>query len=122
MDNSANQEQEFYYPSEAIRAAANVPEYEALYRYSIENPEGFWGERASELDWFKPWDKVLDNSNAPFFQWFTGGKVNIVANAIDRHLKTWRRNKLALIWEGEPGDVRTFSDQGQLEIAGRAQG
>jgi acetyl-CoA synthetase len=100
---------EFYFPPEAITANAHVQEYEALYRRSLDDPQGFWAERAGELEWFKPWDKVLDDSNAPFFKWFVGGKTNIVYNALDRHLKTWRKNKLALIWEGEPGDVRTFS-------------
>ena len=102
-------EGEVYFPPEEIVERANVPDYDTWYRYSIEDPEGFWAERASELEWFKKWDKVLDDSNAPFYKWFVGGKINIVHNAIDRHLKTWRRNKLALIWEGEPGDVRTFS-------------
>ena len=55
------------------------------------------------------WDKVLDDSNAPFYKWFVGGKTNIVYNCLDRHVATWRRNKLALIWEGENGEVRTFS-------------
>ncbi len=98
-----------YHPSEEIVAQANVPDYEAWYRRSLEAPADFWAERAGELEWFRQWDKVLDDSNAPFYKWFVGGKTNIVHNAIDRHLKTWRRNKLALIWEGEPGDVRTFS-------------
>lgn len=57
----------------------------------------------------KKWDKVLDPSDQPFYKWFIGGKINISHNAIDRHLKTWHRNKLALIWEGEPGDLRTYS-------------
>ena len=102
-------EGEVFYPAQAVVDQANVKEYDELYRYSIEDPEGFWGDRASELGWYKKWDKVLDDSNAPFYKWFVGGKTNIVHNAIDRHLKTWRRNKLALIWEGEKGDVRTFS-------------
>jgi len=102
-------EQEVYYPSPEVVEAAHVKEYEALYRRSLEDPEGFWGERAEELEWFQKWDKVLDDSNAPFYKWFVGGKTNIVHNAIDRHLKTHRKNKLALIWVGEPGDVRTFS-------------
>jgi acetyl-CoA synthetase len=102
-------EGEVYFPPENITANAHVKEYEALYRRSLDDPQGFWAERASELEWFKPWDKVLDDSNPPFFKWFVGGKTNIVHNALDRHLKTWRKNKLALIWEGEPGDVRTFS-------------
>ncbi len=98
-----------YYPSKQIFRKANVKEYDKLYEYSIAHPEDFWAEQARQLKWFKKWNKVLDDSNKPFFQWFVDGKFNIVANAIDRHLKTWRRNKLALIWEGEPGDVRTFS-------------
>ncbi len=104
-----SQNGEFYYPSQRITEAANVKEYEALYKRSLEDPEGFWGEQAAELEWYKKWDRVLDDSQAPFFKWFVGGTTNIVANAIDRHLKTWRKNKLALIWEGESGEVRTFS-------------
>src|SRR3989337_1699966 len=88
-------EGEVYYPGPDIVEAAHIQEYETLYQRSIDDPEGYWGERASELDWFKKWDKVLDDSNAPFFQWFVGGKTNIVHNALDRHLKTFRKNKLA---------------------------
>jgi len=99
----------FYYPSDEVTANAHIQEYENLYRLSIENPEQFWGERAGELEWYTHWDKVLDKSNAPFFKWFTGGRTNIVHNAIDRHLTTYRKNKLALIWEGEDGSRRTFS-------------
>ncbi|HLA99384.1 MAG TPA: acetate--CoA ligase [Anaerolineales bacterium] len=102
-------EGEVYYPSPDIVEAAHIQEYETLYQRSITDMEGYWGERASELEWFKKWDKVLDESNAPFFQWFVGGKTNIVHNALDRHLKTFRKNKLALIWEGEPGDTRSYS-------------
>ena len=100
---------ELYYPSKEVTAGVHVREYESLYKKSIEDPAGFWGERAEELEWFRKWDKVLDDSKAPFFKWFVGGKTNIVHNAIDRHLKTNRKNKLALIWVGEPGDERTFS-------------
>jgi acetyl-CoA synthetase len=102
-------EEEIYNPPPDIVKKANVKEYEDLYKYSLEDPAGFWGERAGELEWFKKWDKVLDDSDAPFYKWFVGGKTNIVYNALDRHLKTYRKNKLALIWEGEPGDTRTFS-------------
>jgi acetyl-CoA synthetase len=101
--------QQFYHPSQAIVEHANVKEYENLYKYSIENREKFWAEQAEQLYWFKKWDKVLDKSNPPFYKWFTGGKTNIVSNALDRHLLSAERNKLALIWEGEPGDLRTFS-------------
>ncbi|MBL8046713.1 MAG: hypothetical protein JNL09_09240, partial [Anaerolineales bacterium] len=96
-------EGEVYYPDASIVQNANVPDWDALAKYAHENLEGFWGQRAEELEWFKRWDKVLDDSNQPFYKWFTGGKVNIVHNAIDRHLKTARKNKLALIWESEDG-------------------
>ena len=108
-EDRTNNENGFYYPSPEITLSANVQEYEQLYRRSIEDPQGFWAERAAELEWSKPWEKVLDDSNPPFYKWFVGGKTNIVYNALDRHLKTYRKNKLALIWEGEPGDTRTFS-------------
>jgi acetyl-CoA synthetase len=107
--NQTQEESELYYPSPDIVVAANAPEYETLYQHSLDDPEGFWAERAGELEWYRQWDKVLDDSNAPFFKWFVGGKTNIVYNALDRHLNTYRKNKLALIWEGEPGDRRTFS-------------
>ncbi|HVU14319.1 MAG TPA: acetate--CoA ligase [Phototrophicaceae bacterium] len=100
---------EWYYPPEEIVNNANAPDYEALYSEAKKDPEAFWAKQAEKLDWYKKWDQVLDKSNAPFYKWFVGGKTNIVANALDRHIKTYRRNKLALIWEGEPGDRREFS-------------
>ena len=65
---------------------------------------------AEELHWFKKWDKVL-NWDPPHAEWFVGGKINISYNCLDRHLGTWRRNKAALIWEGEPGETRTYTYQ-----------
>ncbi len=108
-DKAITTDSDVFYPSEDIVKNANVKEYDSLYKHSVENREVFWAEQAESLDWFKKWDKVLDSANAPFYKWFTGGKINIIHNAIDRHLTTWRKNKLAIIWEGEPGDVRTFS-------------
>jgi acetyl-CoA synthetase len=102
-------EGEVHYPPEEIRKNANVQEYETTYQHSIDDMQAYWGEQAEELEWYVKWDKVLDDSNPPFFKWFVGGITNIVHNALDRHLKTYRKNKLALIWEGEPGDVRTYS-------------
>ena len=101
--------EEFYHPPAEVVASAHVQEYEGSFDQSLKDPAGFWAGRAEELEWFKKWDQVLDDSNAPFFKWFVGAQTNIVHNAIDRHLETYRRNKLALIWEGEPGDTRTFS-------------
>jgi acetyl-CoA synthetase len=102
-------ETEFYHPSEKTKNNANIKEYDDIYKYSVENREKFWAQRAEKLQWFKPYDTVLDSSNPPFYKWFTGGKINIVHNAVDRHLANWRRNKIAVIWEGEPGDTRIFS-------------
>lgn len=101
--------EEMYHPPKEIVSKAIVKDYDKLYERSVQEPEKFWAEEAKKLEWFKKWDKVFDYSEKPFFKWFVGGKTNIVHNAIDRHLKTWRRNKLAIIWEGEPGDVRTMS-------------
>ncbi len=100
---------EIYNPPSHVKADAYVKEYKTLYQRSLDDPSGFWAERAEELEWFEPWTKVLDDSQKPFFKWFVGGKTNIVHNALDRHLNTYRRNKVALIWEGEPGDTRTYS-------------
>jgi len=76
---------------------------------SIKNPQEFWAEKAKAIDWFKTWDKVLDDSNPPFYKWFPGGKLNISYNALDRHLKTPTKNQLAYIWEGENGEVKTYT-------------
>jgi acetyl-CoA synthetase len=100
---------DWYYPPEEIVKNALVPDYESVYRHAMQDTEAFWAERAATLEWYQPWEKVLDSSGAPFFKWFVGGKTNIAMNALDRHVKTWRKNKLALIWEGEPGDKKTFS-------------
>ena len=100
---------DLYHPSSETVDAAHIKDYDAIYRRSITDREGFWEEEASKLEWYQKWDKVLDDSKKPFFKWFSGGKINIIQNAVDRHLKTWRRNKLAIIWEGEPGDLRTYS-------------
>src|SRR3989304_8657119 len=76
---------------------------------SIKNPQEFWAEKAKAIDWFKTWDKVLDDSNPPFYRWFSGGVLNISHNALDRHVTTPRKNKLAYIWEGELGEVKTYT-------------
>lgn len=102
-------EHEIYYPPEEVVKQAHIQDYEAVYQKALDDLESFWAERAESLDWYERWEEVLDESNAPFYKWFVGAKTNIVHNALDRHMKTWRRNKIALIWEGEPGDRRSFS-------------
>ncbi len=86
----------------------SLEEYEALYKQSIEDPEQFWAASAQELHWFKTWDKVLE-WNLPWAKWFVGGKLNLCYNCVDRHALGERAQKTALIWEGEPGEVRRLT-------------
>ncbi len=109
MTDLPTKDTEWFYPSAEALEAAIISEYEPVYARAQSDPEAFWAEQAAEMTWFEPWKQVLDSSQAPFYRWFVGGKTNIAYNAIDRHVKTWRKNKIALVWEGEPGDVRTFS-------------
>jgi len=88
----------------------NREEYDRIYAESVKDPEKFWGGIASDLHWFKKWDTVLE-WNVPWAKWFAGGQINLSYNCLDRHVKSWRRNKAALIWEGEPGDSRTLTYQ-----------
>jgi acetyl-CoA synthetase len=101
-------------PSDGFVQHALIPsleQYKELYHQSIEDPEGFWSKQATELLlWRKKWDTVL-KWEAPFAQWFVGGKLNVSENCLDRHLNGPRRNKAAIIWEGEPGEVRTLTYQ-----------
>jgi acetyl-CoA synthetase len=101
-------------PSDGFVQHALIPsleQYKELYQQSIEDPEGFWSKQATELLlWRKKWDTVL-KWEAPFAQWFVGGKLNVSENCLDRHLNGPRRNKAAIIWEGEPGEVRTLTYQ-----------
>lgn len=89
---------------------SNVEEYERLCRDAENNPEQFWDRIAHELEWLKPWDRVLE-WDSPWAKWFVGGQINLSYNCLDRHVSTWRRNKAALIWEGEPGEIRTLTYQ-----------
>lgn len=94
-------------PSAAFRKTAYVADPE-IYARADANPEDFWAGFARELDWIQPWTRVLE-WNSPDAKWFVGGKINASANCVDRHVKTSRRNKAAIIWEGEPGDRRTLT-------------
>ena len=88
----------------------SLEEYKKLHSESIADPESFWAREASELTWSKPWSKVLEWTE-PFAKWFVGGELNVSANCIDRHLAGARRNKAAIIWEGEPGEKRVITYQ-----------
>lgn len=103
-------------PKEFAKNAAikSMDEYKALYNESLKNPDKFWGKMAEQLEWYKKWDKyeVGDFKDKPDIRHFVGGKINVAVNCLDRHLKTARKNKAALIWQGEPdGDVRTYTYQ-----------
>lgn len=103
-------------PSKEFSSKARVPSlsaYKKLYKHSIEKPEKFWASEAKELTWQKKWSKVLE-WKAPNAQWFKGGKLNVCENCVDRHAEGPRKNKAAIIWEGEPGDKRTIT-YGQLQ-------
>ncbi len=98
-------------PEKAFSDTARIgsmKEYRRLVKRAADDPERFWGSIAEELHWFKPWKKLLQ-WRAPFAKWFVGGKTNMSYNCLDRHLGTWRRTKAAIIWEGEPGEIRTLT-------------
>jgi acetyl-CoA synthetase len=94
-------------PAAAFRAAANISDPE-IYARAARDPEAFWAGFAGELEWMRPWDAVL-KWDPPHARWFDGGKLNASVNCLDRHVRGGRRNKAAIIWEGEPGDRRTLT-------------
>ena len=103
---------EVYYPSPEIIEQAYIKDYDAVNQAALKDLSGFWGKIAAEnFEWYEPWETVLEDHNAPFYQWFVGAKVNIIHNALDRHMRTSVRNKAALIFEGERGDTRTVTYQ-----------
>ena len=112
IDSTLQEQRKFEPPAEFSQKAhlKSLAEYEALYKESIEQPEKFWGRAAEDLHWFKKWDKVLE-WNVPWAKWYVGGQINLSYNCLDRHVQTARKNKAALIWESEPGEVRTYTYQ-----------
>ena len=101
------QENRSFPPSDPFRRQSQWSD-PAIYERAAKDPEAFWSGLAGELEWIAPWQKVREG-NFPDTQWFVGGKLNVSANCIDRHIRTSRRNKAALVWEGEPGDRRTLT-------------
>ena len=106
IDNLLQEDRRFP-PSAALQKSANISD-PGVYERAARDPEAFWSEFARELEWIRPWDTVLQ-WKAPNARWFDGGKINASANCLDRHVRTARRNKAAIIWEGEPGDRRTLT-------------
>ena len=108
---SVMKEERLFPPPEDFSAKARIgsaEEYERLWKEAADDPEAFWGKLAEELHWFQPFEKVLE-WDEPFAKWFAGGQTNVSYNCLDAHLETHRRDKPAIIWEGEPGDQRTLT-------------
>ena len=97
-----------YHPTEKTLKEAHIKDYETAYKESIADPEKFWEGVAKELEWFSPWKKVLE-WKFPWAKWFLEAKCNISYNCLDRHVKSWRKNKVAVIWIGEQGEERLFT-------------
>ncbi len=106
-------ENKLYKPKAKTLKNAKVKQFKAAAKKALKDPEAYWEKAAGELKWYKPWTRVLDDSKAPFFKWFTGAKCNIVHNALDRHIGTETENKTAIIWENDAGDSKQMT-YGQL--------
>jgi acetyl-CoA synthetase len=94
-------------PPAAFAATANVRDT-AIYDRARSDPAAFWAEQAGRLEWRQTWERVLD-WQTPWAKWFVGGRLNACENCVDRHLTSWRRNKAAILWEGEPGETRVLT-------------
>jgi acetyl-CoA synthetase len=106
--NSLQRADRVVHPTEETKSLAYIKDYETEYAKSIADPETFWAGVANELEWFTPWNTVLE-WKYPWAKWFVGGRCNISYNCLDRHVKTWRKNKVAVMWVGEQGDERVFT-------------
>ncbi|MBI3463221.1 MAG: AMP-binding protein, partial [Planctomycetes bacterium] len=110
---SVLKETRLFAPPKAFSQQAHIQsmqEYDRLWQHAKDDPEGFWGQQAENLHWFHKWDRVLEWKE-PFAKWFPGGKLNLSYNCLDRHLASWRKNKAAIVWEGEPGDSKVLRYQ-----------
>ena len=123
------QEKRLFPPPAEFAANARIGSleaYQALYDEAAADIEAFWAKQAQELHWFKPYDQVLE-WNEPFAKWFVGGKTNMAYNCLDRHAASGRKDKPAIVWEGEPGDQRILrwaveDDAGDLEVVAVQRG
>lgn len=112
IQNVLHETRKFPPPAEFTKQAhiSSEAQYQQMWQKAKDDPAGFWGELAQNLHWFKKWDHVIQGQ-MPDTKWFVGGKINASYNCLDRHLTTWRKNKAAIIWEGEPGDSRVLTYQ-----------
>src|ERR1041384_1398201 len=105
-------------PPEQIAADANVKA--EAYQEAAADRLAFWAEQAGRLSWATGWDQILDWSNPPFAKWFVGGELNIAYNCVDRHVEAGLGDKVAIHWEGEPGDTRAVTYAELLELVSQA--
>ena len=117
LDALLQEDRRFLPPSTFLEGVPHVSD-PAVYEDAARDPEAYWARWAEELDWYERWGRILD-WKPPHAQWFVGGKLNVCHNCVDRHLKGPRRNKAALIWEGEPGDVRVLTYHGLHRLVAR---
>lgn len=109
---SVSNEDRMFSPKDAFASAAHVKSldaYHQLHAKSLRDPQAFWAQAADELHWFKRWDTVLDSSEKPFFKWFDGSRTNLSYNCLDRHVDEGRGDRVAIYWEGEPGDTKSLT-------------
>jgi acetyl-CoA synthetase len=117
LDSLLLEEPSIFYPSESFKKDANITSYE-IYQDANEDRLSYWQEQAKLLDWFSPWDKVL-NWQPPYAQWFVGGKINASYNCLDRHVRSGRKNKTALIWEAEDGQTQSYTYEDLLKATSK---
>ncbi len=117
IDSVLEEKRKFPPPAAFTRDAhiKSLHDYERLYKKSVEEPEEFWSEIARELHWFKEWDRVLDESDAPVYKWFVGGRTNLCYNCVDRHVESGNGKKTAILWEGEPDERSSLTYEELLE-------
>ena len=111
-------EQREFPPTPAFAAQANVND-PAIYQRAADDLEGYWADEAARLDWYKPWDTVLE-WDSPFARWFSGGQLNVSVNCLDRHVNAGGGDKVAYHWEGEPGDRKTITYQDLYDEVNKA--
>jgi len=111
LESVSRERRAFDPPRELARDAhiSGMEAYREMYDRSLRDPERFWADTASELHWFRSWDRVLNDEDAPFYRWFEGGTTNVAYNCLDRHVTEGRGDRVAFHWEGEPGDRRTIT-------------
>src|ERR1041385_7289448 len=112
IDSILQEQRKFECPPDFAEQAhvKSLAEYERMYKESLDDPDKFWSRVAGELHWFNRWDKVLE-WNCPWAKGFAGGQINLSYNCLDRHVETWRKNKAAIVWESEPGEIRVLTYQ-----------